>query len=74
MERLKSILESLDEAITELEDKIGLDISSRQQSLKNGIELLKQSRAREAKVLGVAQKVASRLDDSINHIESILRD
>ncbi len=74
MHNLKKAMESLDDAISELEDKIGLDHSARQQMSKNSIELLKQSRTREAKVLGVAQKVASRLDDAINHVESILRD
>lgn len=73
MERLKSALEILDEAISELEDKIGIDISTRQQSYKNSIEMLKMGKAREAKVLSVAQKVASRLDDAIEHVETILR-
>ena len=73
MERLKNALESLDEMITELEDKIGIDNSNRQLSLKNQIEMMKMSRAREAKAVAVAQKVASRLDDAIGHVEQILR-
>lgn len=74
MERLKYSLEELDEAISDLEDKIGLDNGARQNSLKKHMELLKQSRAREANVLAVAQKVAARLDHAIHHVEQVLRD
>ena len=73
MEQLKDALETLDETISDLEDKIGIDNSKRQLSLKNQIEMLKMSRTREANAMAVAQKVASRLDDAINHVENILR-
>lgn len=74
MERLKNSLEDLDETISELEDKIGLDNGERQNALKKQADLLKQTRTREASVLAVAQKVASRLDQAIHHVEQVLRD
>lgn len=74
MERLKDSLEALDEVITELAEKIGLDSGERQAFLKKQTDLLKQSRAREANVLAVAQKVAARLDQAIEHVEHVLRD
>lgn len=73
MDRLKEALESLDDVISELEDKVGLDATARKQELKNQIEMMKVSRNREANTLALAQKVASRLDDTIHHVESILR-
>lgn len=73
MQRLREALELLDEGISDLEDKIGFDSLSRSDSLKKQNELLKMSRAREASVLAVAQKVASRLDQAIEHVENILR-
>jgi len=74
MERLKDTLEDLDEAISELEDKIGLTQGVAQESMKKQAEMLKQSRTREAAVLATAQKVAARLDQTIHHVERILRD
>ena len=74
MERLKSSLEDLDETISELEDKIGLTAGAQQDSLRKQGELLRQARTREATVLATAQKVAARLDQTINHVEQILRD
>lgn len=73
MESLKNALELLDEAISDLEDKIGLDASARFEAHKKHIDALKQSRSREASALAVAQKVASRLDQTIDHVEVILR-
>ncbi len=73
MERLKQKLEDLDEAIFALEDKIGLDTSARREAAKKQAEIVKQTRTREAGVLGVAQKVAARLDETIDHVENILR-
>jgi hypothetical protein len=73
MERLKAAMEDLDQAISDLEDKIGLDSGHRRDNQKKLAEQIKQIRAREASVLGVAQKVASRLDHSIEHLETILR-
>ncbi|MDP9127337.1 MAG: hypothetical protein M3N08_03620 [Pseudomonadota bacterium] len=73
MDRLKNKLEALDEAIFALEDKVGLSHSSQQEATKKQIEQLKESRAREAKVLAAAQKVASRLDQTIEHLENALR-
>jgi hypothetical protein len=73
MKRLKTALEQLDEMISSLEDRIGLDASSRRETQKKQDELLKQSRSREAQVLGVTQKVAARLDKTIQHVETVLR-
>lgn len=73
MERLKKELEALDEALFVLEDKIGLDGGERRELLKKQAEALKLSRAREANVMAVAQKVASRLDQAIQHVEHIIR-
>jgi hypothetical protein len=74
MKRLKTALEDLDEEISILEDRVGVDNGERQTNLKKQSDLLRQSRAREAGVLAVAQKVASRLDQTIHHVEQILRD
>ncbi len=73
MQRLKQKLEELDEAIFALEDKIGLDASARRDNLKKQAEIMKQARSREAGVMQAAQKVASRLDQVITHVESIVR-
>jgi hypothetical protein len=73
MDRLKAAMEDLDKAIFELEDRIGLDHSSRAQTLKKQDELVKVSRSREANVLAAAQKVATRLDQVIEHVENIVR-
>jgi hypothetical protein len=73
MQRLKQMLEELDETIFTLEDKIGLDVSNRRETHKKQTEILKQIRTRETQVIGVAQKVAARLDQTIDRVESILR-
>ncbi|MDD5586672.1 MAG: hypothetical protein PHY92_06940 [Alphaproteobacteria bacterium] len=73
MKRLKNALEQLDEMISSLEDRIGLDTSSRREAQKKQDEVLKQSRAREAQALAVTQKVAARLDKTIQHVETVLR-
>jgi hypothetical protein len=73
MKRLKEALENLDDAISFLEDQIGSDITTRRDLKKKDQELLKLSRAREASVLAVAQKVAARLDHTIDHVDSIIR-
>ncbi|MGE3623220.1 MAG: hypothetical protein AB7H77_05040 [Bdellovibrionales bacterium] len=74
MKRLKNALENLDEQISALEDRVGVDNSMRQGILKKNAEQLKQSQRREASVLAVAQKVATRLDQAIEHVEKVLRD
>ena len=73
MKRLKDMLEALDDSISDLEDKVGGDALIRQELHKKQSELLKLSRTREANVLAVAQKVASRLDQTIQHVENIIR-
>ncbi len=73
MQRLKNALEELDEMITALEDRVGLDAATRKETLKKTEEQLKLSRAREAQVLAVAQKVAARLDRTIQHVENVVR-
>ncbi len=73
MKRLKAALENLDEAISTLEDRIGLDDSTRTESQRKINDILKQSKAREAQTLAVAQKVALRLDQTIEHVEKILQ-
>ena len=74
MKRLKNSLEELDEEISALEERVGLDNGSRLTNLKKQSELVKQSQRREANVLAIAQKVAARLDQTIQHVEQILRD
>lgn len=73
MNRLKDALERLDETISLLEDKVGLDASARAEAQRKHNEWMKQSRAREATVLAVAQKVALRLDQTIEHVEKVLK-
>ncbi|HBM91043.1 MAG TPA: hypothetical protein DD400_04100 [Rhodospirillaceae bacterium] len=73
MKRLKSALERLDETISDFEDKVGVDKNVRAKAQKKQAELIKQSRGREANVLAVAQKVALRLDQTIEHVEKILK-
>ena len=73
MERLRNALEILDTAISDLEDRVGLALGSQRDEAKKTSESLKDSRAREANVMAAAQKVASRLDRAIEHVESILR-
>lgn len=72
MERLKQALEDLDEAIFTLEDKVSLDAVNRRETIKRQNDIFKQGRAREAEILAVTQKVAARLDHTIEHVERIL--
>ena len=73
MERLKQALESLDDAIFALEDKVALDASSRRDAQKRQADLFKKERQREVKILATTQKVAARLDHTIEHVERILQ-
>lgn len=73
MERLKQALEDLDEAIFALEDRVALDATQQRETAKRQGEIVKQSRAREVEVLAVTQKVAARLDQTIEHVERIIR-
>ncbi|MDE1900749.1 MAG: hypothetical protein KGI37_03765 [Alphaproteobacteria bacterium] len=73
MERLKQALEDLDEAIFALEDRVALDATQQREAAKRQGEIVKQSRAREVEVLAVTQKVAARLDQTIEHVERIIR-
>ncbi len=73
MERLKAALEDLDEAIFALEDRLALDFSQQREAVKRQSDIVKQSRMREVEVLAVTQKVAARLDHTIEHVERILR-
>jgi len=73
MERLKAALEELDETITYIEEKVGVDAEKRAQSQKKIADILKQGKAREAAIMGTAQKVALRLDQTIEQVEKILK-
>ncbi len=73
MEHLKAALEQLDETITNLEDKVGIKANQHVESQKKINEILKQGKAREAAIMGTAQKVALRLDQTIEHVEKILK-
>lgn len=73
MERLKASLEQLDETITGLEDKVGVDAGNRAESQKKMVDILKQGKSREAAIMGTAQKVALRLDQTIEQVEKILK-
>lgn len=73
MDRLKQNLEALDEALFTLEDRIGFSHLNQRESVKKQTDLLKESRSREAKVLATAQKVAARLDQTIENLENALR-
>ena len=74
MNNLKAALERLDETISDLEDQVGIDAQTREENHKKQVELMKQSQAREATTVAVAQKVALRLDQAIEHVEKILKD
>ncbi len=73
MEKLRQALEDLDEAIFALEDKVQADALNRRETLRKQNEIFKQSRAREVEILATTQKVAARLDHTIEHVERILR-
>ncbi|HAX91463.1 MAG TPA: hypothetical protein DCY07_04550 [Rhodospirillaceae bacterium] len=73
MKRLKVALEKLDETISDLEDKVGLDAAGRAESHKKLNDIIKQGRSREAGTLAITQKVALRLDQTIDHVEKILK-
>lgn len=74
MQRLRDSLEALDEMISKLERDVGLATAAHQAEIKKQSDLLKASRAREAAALAAAQKVAARLDLTIDHVERVLRD
>ena len=73
MKHLKVALEQLDETITDLEDKVGIDAAQRAESQKEMADIIKQGKAREASIMATAQKVALRLDQTIEHVEKILK-
>lgn len=73
MERLKNSLEALDETIFELEHKVGIEKRSYRDTLKKQSELVREIRSREANLMAVTQKVATRLDQAIEHVERIIR-
>lgn len=73
MERLKNALEALDETIFDLEHKVGIEKNSYRETVKKQSEIVKQIRTREAGLMAVTQKVASRLDQAIEHVERIIR-
>lgn len=73
MDKLRQALEALDEAIFSLEDRLAQDAGHRRDTIKRQSEIFKQSRAREAEILATTQKVAARLDHTIEHVERILR-
>ncbi|MDD3181765.1 MAG: hypothetical protein PHD48_03040 [Alphaproteobacteria bacterium] len=73
MKHLKASLEKLDETISVLEDKVGLDALGRAESQKKLADIMKQGRVREARLMAVAQKVALHLDKTIDHVEKILK-
>lgn len=74
MQRLKAALENLDETITALEDRVLADNVQRIDHHRKQNEVLRISRTRETNVMAVAQKVAARLDQTIQHVEQVLRD
>jgi hypothetical protein len=73
MERLKNALEALDETVFEMEHKVSAEKANLRETVKKQTEIVKQIRAREVNAMAVAQKVASRLDQAIEHVENILR-
>ena len=73
MERLKQALEELDEALFALEDRVTLVAADRSETLKKQNEIFKQGRQREVEIMATTQKVAARLDHTIEHVERILR-
>lgn len=73
MNRLKTALEKLDVTISDLEDKVGIDAVTRAEAQRKHNEWMRQSRARETSVMAVAQKVALRLDQTIEHVEKVLK-
>jgi vacuolar-type H+-ATPase subunit F/Vma7 len=73
MERLRNALEALDETIFDLEHKVGIEKTSYRETVKKQSEIVKQIRTREASLMAVTQKVASRLDQAIEHVERIIR-
>ena len=72
MERLKQALEDLDEALFALEDRLSADAANRRDTVKRQADITKQSRLREVEVIAITQKVAARLDGTIEHVERIL--
>jgi hypothetical protein len=72
MERLKQALEDLDEALFALEDKFALDTTNRRETARRQADASKQSHGREVEVLAMTQKVATRLDQAIEHVERII--
>lgn len=73
MNNLQASIEQLDAEISRLEESIGLDAASRREARMRHSENLRTARAREAGVLEVAQKVASRLDWTIERVEKLLK-
>jgi hypothetical protein len=73
MKRLKTALEKLDESISDMEDRVGMDSAHRAESQRKLSDIMKQGRTREAHIMAAAQKVALRLDQTIDHVEKILK-
>lgn len=75
MQRLRAALESLDDIISTLEDRVLAQkeqIRAAEETQHKYAEHAKQVRARESGLMAVSQKVAQRLDETIEHVERIL--
>ncbi len=56
-----------------LEDRVGLSQNAQRETVKKQSELVKESRIREAGVLAAAQKSLPGFDQTIEHVERVLR-
>jgi hypothetical protein len=70
---LRRALEELDVMISELEDRLGHKAVASRENQKKTVEQLKTARAREAGAMALNQKIAQRLDQTIDQVERILR-
>ncbi len=80
MNRLRRALEDLDDLISGLEDRLYAQktraaraAAEMAEAQKKQNEQIKMARAREASAIAASQKVAKRLDDTIEHVSRILQ-
>lgn len=74
MQRLKAALELLDHEISALEARLEMANFQRAEAMRKQTEIVRISKSREAKTAASSQKVAARLDKTINAVEDLLRD
>ncbi|MCL2474399.1 MAG: hypothetical protein FWF23_05840 [Alphaproteobacteria bacterium] len=73
MQKLKKALEELDEVLFSLEDKVALEVESYIGFRRRYDDMVRTIRQKEADFAATTKSISARLDNTIEHVERILR-